>query len=185
MAAPVKRGVQGGDSMENEAERPRFDLWLPPVPLWLLSGHPERSSPPAAPAGAFRSATARRAALSAEMRRNSPDPARKRQTLPPQAVKFPDPGAEGAKIPLISQALQFFSKGHPCFHTQPEPLKGIKAADKRQIFSLLLSQGGLQKGEVEFRLPVPGLVFQVGLDIMVIEPIHAFGHDNTANHIFL
>ena len=34
---------------------------------WLLSGRPERSSPPAAPAGAFRSATARRAALSAEM----------------------------------------------------------------------------------------------------------------------
>ena len=41
-------GVQGGDSMENEAERPKFDLWLPPVPLWLLSGHPERSSPPQA-----------------------------------------------------------------------------------------------------------------------------------------
>ena len=34
--------------MENEAERPKFDLWLPPVPLWLLSGHPERSSPPQA-----------------------------------------------------------------------------------------------------------------------------------------
>ena len=32
--------------MENEAERPKFDLWLPPVLLWLLSGHPERSSPP-------------------------------------------------------------------------------------------------------------------------------------------
>ena len=32
--------------MENEAEGPKFDLWLPPVPLWLLSGHPERSSPP-------------------------------------------------------------------------------------------------------------------------------------------
>ena len=29
MAAPVKQGVQGGDSMENEAERPKFDLWLP------------------------------------------------------------------------------------------------------------------------------------------------------------
>ena len=48
MAAPVKQGVQGGDSMENEAEGPKFDLWLPPVPLWLLSGHPERSSPPQA-----------------------------------------------------------------------------------------------------------------------------------------
>ena len=34
--------------MENEAEGPKFDLWLPPVPLWLLSGHPERSSPPQA-----------------------------------------------------------------------------------------------------------------------------------------
>ena len=151
--------------MENEAERPKFDLWLPPVPLWLLSGHPERSSPP--------------------QRRNPPSPARKRQLLPPQAVKFPDPGAEGAKIPLISQALQLFSKGHSCFHTQPEPLKGIKAADKRQIFSLLLSQGGLQKGEVEFRLPVPGLVFQVGLDIMVIEPGHQIGHNNTTTHNFL
>ena len=41
-------GVQGGDSMENEAQGPKFDLWLPPVPLWLLSGHPERSSPPQA-----------------------------------------------------------------------------------------------------------------------------------------
>ena len=29
MAAPVKQGVQGGDSMENEAEGPKFDLWLP------------------------------------------------------------------------------------------------------------------------------------------------------------
>ena len=44
-----------GDSMENEAQGPKFDLWLPPVPLWLLSGHPERSSPP--------------------QRRNTPDPA--------------------------------------------------------------------------------------------------------------
>ena len=34
----------------------------------------------------------------------------------------------------------------------------------------------VQKGEVEFRLPVPGLVFQVGLDIMVIEPIYQFCH---------
>ena len=34
--------------MENEAQGPKFDLWLPPVPLWLLSGHPERSSPPQA-----------------------------------------------------------------------------------------------------------------------------------------
>ena len=34
--------------MENEAEGPKFDLWLLPVPLWLLSGHPERSSPPQA-----------------------------------------------------------------------------------------------------------------------------------------
>ena len=45
IGGPRKKGVQGGDSMENEAERPKFDLWLPPVPLWLLSGHPERSSP--------------------------------------------------------------------------------------------------------------------------------------------
>ena len=45
---PRKMGVQGGDSMENEAQGPKFDLWLPPVPLWLLSGHPERSSPPQA-----------------------------------------------------------------------------------------------------------------------------------------
>ena len=48
IGGPRKMGVQGGDSMENEAERPKFDLWLPPVPLWLLSGHPERSSPPQA-----------------------------------------------------------------------------------------------------------------------------------------
>ena len=46
IGGPRKMGVQGGDSMENEAEGPKFDLWLPPVPLWLLSGHPERSSPP-------------------------------------------------------------------------------------------------------------------------------------------
>ena len=62
IGGPRKMGVQGGDSMENEAERPKFDLWLPPVPLWLLSGHPERSSPPG--------------------RRNPPSPARKRQLLP-------------------------------------------------------------------------------------------------------
>ena len=48
IGGPRKKGVQGGDSMENEAEGPKFDLWLPPVPLWLLSGHPERSSPPQA-----------------------------------------------------------------------------------------------------------------------------------------
>ena len=48
IGGPRKKGGQGGDSMENEAERPKFDLWLPPVPLWLLSGHPERSSPPQA-----------------------------------------------------------------------------------------------------------------------------------------
>ena len=33
------------DSMENEDERPKFDAVSPLVPLWLLSGHPERSSP--------------------------------------------------------------------------------------------------------------------------------------------
>ena len=48
IGGPRKKGVQGGDSMENEAQGPKFDLWLPPVPLWLLSGHPERSSPPQA-----------------------------------------------------------------------------------------------------------------------------------------
>ena len=83
IGGPRKMGDQGGDSMENEAEGPKFDLWLPPVPLWLLSGHPERSSPPG--------------------RRNSPSPApqvpksprRPRRQLP-QPQK---PGHTGAKFP--------------------------------------------------------------------------------------
>ena len=82
IGGPRKMGVQGGDSMENEAERPKFDLWLPPVPLWLLSGHPERSSPP--------------------KRRNSPSPARKRLPTEPccggyrKGVGFPSRASWGA-----------------------------------------------------------------------------------------
>ena len=82
IGGPRKKGVQGGDSMENEAEGPKFDLWLPPVPLWLLSGHPERSSPP--------------------QRRNSPSPARKRHPTEPccggyrKGVGFPSRASWGA-----------------------------------------------------------------------------------------
>ena len=57
--------------MENEAERPKFDLWLPPVPLWLLSGHPERSSPP--------------------LRRNTPSPAPQVPVLPFRIKNAPHP----------------------------------------------------------------------------------------------
>ena len=39
-------GVQGAGGVENEAVLPpKFDRARPLVPLWLLSGHPERSSP--------------------------------------------------------------------------------------------------------------------------------------------
>ena len=81
MAAPVKQGVQGGDSMENEAEGPKFDLWLPPVPLWLLSGHPERSSPP--------------------QRRNTPGlPPQRRNPNAAGAAKFPSAWGAAPKQPI-------------------------------------------------------------------------------------
>ena len=68
--------------MENEAQGPKFDLWLPPVPLWLLSGHPERSSPP--------------------QRRNSPTRHRRCQPTGPwcggqrKRVGFPSRASRGA-----------------------------------------------------------------------------------------
>ena len=76
------------------AKRSRSPSAASPAILWVLSYRWESTSPPAAPAGAFRRATARRAALSAEMRRNTPDPA-------PQVPKFP--GAPGANFPSAGQ----------------------------------------------------------------------------------
>ena len=84
-------GVQGGDSMENEAQGPKFDLWLPRCLFGFFLGIQKEARRRKRRNTHARRASACRAALSAEMRRNTPNPAPQAPNFPrrPQAAKSP------------------------------------------------------------------------------------------------
>ena len=90
--------------------------------------------------------------------------------LPPWAK---EPAARRRRNPPAKLYFsQILPQRQPELHPRPEPLHGVEAADVLQILFFRLHQGGIQNGEVQLVGVVLGLVFNLGMDIMVVEPFH-------------